>query len=288
MSDTKKCTKCGEEKPVTPEFYNRDKRLKSGIQSKCKDCQKLFRENNKEKISVQKKLWRENNKEKIKESNKLYYENNKEKISVQKKLWRENNKEKIKETAKLWRENNKGAIKEYNKLYHGNSKQNNPYGIYKITHKETGKIYIGETIDFSTRLANHKGKLKGQYHKNHLLQETFNNGGQGFDEIFEFEILEEWDIERKQEFDSEEGTKCPKYKLLKQELKKREAEVIKEYIQQGHDLCNWGIDAKTHSSIVAEKDAIIAEMREYLEARDEQGEEEEEDEIPRMESSRRG
>jgi len=213
MSDTKKCSKCGEEKPATPEFFARQKNVKSGIRSRCKECRHLRHENN---------------------------------------------------------------------------RQNNPYGIYKITHKETGKIYIGETINFNERRRRHKSDLKRQSHKNHLLQETFNSGGQDSDEIFEFEILEDWDIERKQEFDSEEGTKCPKYKLLKQELKKREAEVIKEYIQQGHDLCNWGIDAKTHSSIVAEKDAIIAEMREYLEARDEQGEEEEEDEIPRMESSRRG
>ncbi len=293
MSDTKKCTKCGEEKPATLEFFARDKKGKRGIRSQCKDCDKLYREKNKEKIKEGKKLYRENNKEKVKEREKLRYENNKEKILECHKLYRENNPEKIKEISKLYYENNKEEIKEREKLRYENNKekikeekrlqyvnkkQNNPYGIYKITHKETGKIYIGETIDLDRRIKEHKKRLENQSHGNHLLQEAFDNGGQDFDEIFEFEILEEWDIERKQEFDSEKKTECPKYKLLKQELRKREAEVIKEYIQQGHDLSNWGIDAKTHSSIVAEKDAIIAKMREYLEARDEQGEEEEEDE----------
>ena len=337
MSDTKKCPKCGVEKPATPEFYHRNKSKKGGLRRDCKECvkerDKLRYENNKEKILEQKKLYRENNREKIKEyyennkekikekrrlhyennkekykeyyennkekikerdklryennkekfkersklyyennreKKKLYYENNKEKISEQKKLHYENNKEKIKEyyennkeeikeQRKLYRENNKEKIKERDKLYRENNKQNNPYGIYKITHKDTGKIYIGETIDFVRRAKDHKRKLKGQSHGNHLLQETFDNGGQDFDEIFEFEILEEWDIEHKQEFDSEKGIECPKYKLLKEELKKREAEVIEEYIQQGHDLYNIAIDVETYA-------ALMAEMREYLEA----------------------
>jgi hypothetical protein len=217
MSDTKKCTTCGVEKPATPEFYHRDKSRKDGLYPQCKDCTKLYYENNKEKIKEREKLYRENNKEKKKEYDKLYRENNKEKISEQNKIGRENRK------------------------------QNNSYGIYKITHKETGKIYIGETINLNERLSKHNSALKHQSHGNHLLQEAFDNGGQDFDEIFEFEILEEWDIERKQEFDSEKGIECPKYNLLKEELKKREAEVIEEYIQQGHDLYN----------------------REYLEAADE-------------------
>jgi len=189
MSDTKKCSKCGVEKPAAPEFFVRDKSRKCGLRSECRECRKLHRKDGNE-----------------------YY-----------KLYRKNNPEKIKEINKLYRENNK---------------QNNPYGIYKIANKETGKIYIGETIDFTRRVRDHKKRLKSQSHANHLLQETFNSGGQDFDEIFEFEILEEWGVERKQELDSEKGKQCPKYKLLKQELKKREAEVIEEYIQQGHDLYN--------------------------------------------------
>lgn len=34
----KRCSKCGEEKPATPEFFSRDKRRKDGLQSQCKHC----------------------------------------------------------------------------------------------------------------------------------------------------------------------------------------------------------------------------------------------------------
>ncbi|MCP4922563.1 MAG: hypothetical protein GY915_00830, partial [bacterium] len=149
MSDTKKCSTCGVEKPATPEFFTRDGSRKDGLYLQCKGCRKLYRENNKEKEKERHKLYRENNKEKEKERRKFYYENNKEKFKEWKKEYRENNKEKIKEYRKLRYENNKEKFLEQNKLYRENNKQNNPYGIYKITNKETGKIYIGETINFN-------------------------------------------------------------------------------------------------------------------------------------------
>ena len=46
--DTKKCSKCGEEKPVTPEYFNRATRIKSGLISQCKSCKKKYREENSE------------------------------------------------------------------------------------------------------------------------------------------------------------------------------------------------------------------------------------------------
>ena len=66
----KKCSKCGEWKPIS-EFY-KDKRSNDGLQSKCKKCRKDYYENNKEKI----KEYYENNKEKIKEQQKEYNKNN--------------------------------------------------------------------------------------------------------------------------------------------------------------------------------------------------------------------
>ncbi len=34
----KRCTKCGEEKPATTEFFHRDKRMKDGLRTMCKVC----------------------------------------------------------------------------------------------------------------------------------------------------------------------------------------------------------------------------------------------------------
>jgi len=54
--DLRKCTKCGEEKPATTEFFYRNKRAKSGLKTECKDCRaaahKKFREENPEYDAV--------------------------------------------------------------------------------------------------------------------------------------------------------------------------------------------------------------------------------------------
>ena len=77
----KRCTKCGEWKPATAEYFNKDKTKKDGFIGSCKDCRRECREKNKEKIS---KYWREyyeKNKEKRAEKNRKYYEKNKDKFA---------------------------------------------------------------------------------------------------------------------------------------------------------------------------------------------------------------
>jgi hypothetical protein len=89
-----------------------------------KDYDKLYREENKEKISDYKKEWynknkenvkervkdwKEENKEVLKEKNKKYRDENRDKL----KQWREENKEKIKEQRKKYREENRDKINQY-------------------------------------------------------------------------------------------------------------------------------------------------------------------------------
>lgn len=38
MNETKRCTKCGEEKPATGEYFSPDKRRSDGLKSWCKEC----------------------------------------------------------------------------------------------------------------------------------------------------------------------------------------------------------------------------------------------------------
>jgi 5-methylcytosine-specific restriction endonuclease McrA len=38
----KRCTKCGEEKPATAEFFKRSKKHKNGLRSECKKCSKAY------------------------------------------------------------------------------------------------------------------------------------------------------------------------------------------------------------------------------------------------------
>ena len=66
--ETKKCSKCKEEKPASAEYFVRAKKEKSGFTCRCKDCDRKWREQNKERIRTTAKKYRENNKEKIAET----------------------------------------------------------------------------------------------------------------------------------------------------------------------------------------------------------------------------
>ena len=89
--ELKKCTKGGENKPNTNEYFAFQNKSKGTLKASCKVCDKEYRENNKDKI----REYRENNKE--------YY-----------KEYRENNKEHYKDLFKKYYENNKDKYKEYN------------------------------------------------------------------------------------------------------------------------------------------------------------------------------
>ena len=102
---TKACTKCGEEKPATSEFFGKVNRNKNGFRSECKVCQskmqKKYREENQDKIKAYQKEYDENNRDRKKERAKEYYENNKEhckeKNRINGRKYYKRNKDKIKE-----------------------------------------------------------------------------------------------------------------------------------------------------------------------------------------------
>lgn len=58
-------------------------------------------------------------------------------------------------------------------------------GIYKITNSVNGKVYIGQTKNFSHRKACHVYDLKNNRHSNPYLQADFNGGSSEF----KFEML---------------------------------------------------------------------------------------------------
>ena len=63
MPQTKRCSLCGEEKPLG-EFY-RNKKHKDGLQYRCKTCDKSlsveWNKENREKVAHQKRKWRKEN-----------------------------------------------------------------------------------------------------------------------------------------------------------------------------------------------------------------------------------
>jgi len=60
-------------------------------------------------------------------------------------------------------------------------------GVYAITNLETGKVYIGSTINFNYRWGRHRDDLRHNHHHNIHLQRSWNKYGE---EIFEFSVLE--------------------------------------------------------------------------------------------------
>ena len=85
--DTKKCSKCGEVKPIGD--FCKCKRYKDGHQCACKECAKQYYEENKERITEWHKLYYEENNKTIAEQHKQYYEENKEKIAEKGKQYRD-------------------------------------------------------------------------------------------------------------------------------------------------------------------------------------------------------
>ena len=59
-------------------------------------------------------------------------------------------------------------------------------GIYKITNKINGKVYIGETLNLERRWKEHLKDLALKEHCNYKLQADFNKYGY---KAFEFEVL---------------------------------------------------------------------------------------------------
>lgn len=64
-------------------------------------------------------------------------------------------------------------------------------GIYKITNEDTGKVYIGESMNIDRRWKEHKEDLNNNTHTNKKLQNDWNLKFN--DDLFRFEVLEEID-----------------------------------------------------------------------------------------------
>ena len=106
MEQMKTCRKCGVEKPIL-DFGKRNNTFKA----ECKSCvalqDRMWRENNKEKVLEKAKKYRENNPEKIKEAMRKWLLNNRDKALANTKKWREENLEYSREKARQWYEQNK-------------------------------------------------------------------------------------------------------------------------------------------------------------------------------------
>ena len=141
-----KCYKCGDKKDLSE--FHKNKRKVKGVTDICKECRadhdKQYWLQNKEKLREKRKEYRLNNKEKLRQKKKEYYKNNKEKVNER---------------------NRQNHIKNKN------------YCIYGLYLKETDDYYVGETVNFTARVRNHKSDLKRKKHVNERLQKYYDSYG---------------------------------------------------------------------------------------------------------------
>jgi hypothetical protein len=188
----KKCNKCNEVKSL--ENFSKSKAVKKdGLCFRCKECQKKYRETNKqkkkqyreankEKVSKQQKKYYLANKEKALEYNKQYYLANKEKLTKQNKQYKEANKEKIKQ----YLQSNKEKLNQYYKKRHSTDSifkfKFNVRNLIKNSFKRTNhrkatrteqilgcsldffKVYISNQFQKGMSLDNH-----GKWHLDHII-----------------------------------------------------------------------------------------------------------------------
>jgi len=153
---TKECTRCGQEKPLSG--FHKDKRYRLGVYSQCKVC-----------VSERMKQYRQKNKDIIAEQNKQY---------------RQENRDKILEYGKQYRQENRDKILEYGKQY----RQNLPSMIYEIHNTITKQIYVGQTSTGRQRWNDHKYRLRNGIHPTPQLQKDWDKWGK---DAFRFNIVEE-------------------------------------------------------------------------------------------------
>ncbi len=83
--ECKRCSTCKGWLPLSE--FSKDKTMWDGLHPQCKECNKQYRENNKEKAQQYRKQYYKNNKELIRQCQKQYRKNNKEKIKRCKKQY---------------------------------------------------------------------------------------------------------------------------------------------------------------------------------------------------------
>jgi hypothetical protein len=138
----KKCSKCGEEKPATLEYFHGDSQANDGFRCYCKKCTKAYYEANKEAIAKRRKAYYKANREIELEQQRAYYETNKEAIAERNKAYYEANKEAILERQKAYQEANKETIAKYSKAYREANKET--IAKYSKSHYEANKEAILE------------------------------------------------------------------------------------------------------------------------------------------------
>lgn len=113
--ETKRCSACSVEKST--EEFRKEKRTSIGLQSRCRECERRYYYENKERILAAQKAYNTRNSKKITERQAAWYIKNKEKCLRKNRLYYETNKDAVLATCKAWVDRNKDRTVQYKRRY---------------------------------------------------------------------------------------------------------------------------------------------------------------------------
>ena len=169
----RRCTKCGEWLVANTYNFNKNKGCKWGLSSRCKKCNKEYREENKEEKRNYSKNWYKENKEEKRNYSKNWYKENKEEVLKKQKKHRKENKKEVLEKEKIYRENNRDRIRKNNKRWRENNKEHDKQ--YKKQWYENNKEYCKEkNKQWNENNKEYKKEIDKQWRENNK-EKCFNN-----------------------------------------------------------------------------------------------------------------
>lgn len=105
LMEAKNCTKCGVLKSI--DLFSKNKNKSYGVQPMCKDCFKVYYQNNKQTYSDNTKKWVSENRDKANAKSVRFREKHPEKVKETQARYREKNIEKSRERYKRYHEKNR-------------------------------------------------------------------------------------------------------------------------------------------------------------------------------------
>jgi hypothetical protein len=159
--ETKRCSKCGEVKPVSE--FSKDKSRKDGLQRQCKSCVKQYNQDHRE----EKKQYYQDHREERKQYNRQYNQDHKEEKRQYHKQYNQDYKEKIKQYNKQYNQDHREERKQYHKQYNQD-------------HKEKIKQYRRQyNQDYKEKIKQHRRQYKNKKYKtdttfrlNHIISKA--------------------------------------------------------------------------------------------------------------------
>lgn len=177
---TRTCTKCGEAKPQTAEFYSPCKRSAGGLRRTCRACRNAtyreWRRQNPDRVQAYKRTDRENNGERIRARGREYYWKNRDALLATARRYYQANKAAYVERARLWALRNPEKAREHarNANRRNNHARNAITRRYRARKRNAEGAHTGE--EFSAKVEAYGGRchwcgqrIKGTPHADHLI-----------------------------------------------------------------------------------------------------------------------